>query len=179
MLWHIELEFCIRLCFNEPKIEFDCCNVALIFEGVMSLCIEPGRMSGEFMSWFCLRVRVRCMDKNLGHNYQSLKIELSCFKYVLLETGPFTWHHNFWHCDLDIEVWPTFLLMSLVSMPYTDFKEIPNRRLSNSKIDKISKQEHTPNNKCISSSLLSSLLKARSTNQQILSKCDIFVHIVF
>ena len=35
----------------------------------------------------------------IGHSY---------FTCVFLVTRPFTWYHNFWPSDLDIEVWPTF-----------------------------------------------------------------------
>ena len=40
MLWHIELKFCIWLCFTVLHIQFDCCQFASIFEGVMPL-LEP------------------------------------------------------------------------------------------------------------------------------------------
>ena len=35
-------------------------------------------------------------------------IELSYCRCVFLVTRPFTWYHNFWPRDLDLEVWPTF-----------------------------------------------------------------------
>ena len=38
MLWHIELKFCIWLCFDVLQIKFDCVHLASIFEGVMPLC---------------------------------------------------------------------------------------------------------------------------------------------
>ena len=35
-------------------------------------------------------------------------IWLSYCTCVFLATRPFTWYHNFWPCDLDLELWPTF-----------------------------------------------------------------------
>ena len=35
-------------------------------------------------------------------------IDLSYFICVFLVTRPFTWYHNFWPSNLDLEVWPTF-----------------------------------------------------------------------
>ena len=37
MLWHIELKFCIWLCFTVPQIKFECRQFALMFVGVMPL----------------------------------------------------------------------------------------------------------------------------------------------
>ena len=37
MLWHIELKFCIWLCFTVLQIKFECCQFASIFVGVMPL----------------------------------------------------------------------------------------------------------------------------------------------
>ena len=37
MLWLIELKICIWLCFTEIKINFDCCQFASIFCGIMPL----------------------------------------------------------------------------------------------------------------------------------------------
>ena len=37
MLWHIELKFCIWLCFTELQIKFECHQFASIFVGVMPL----------------------------------------------------------------------------------------------------------------------------------------------
>ena len=34
-------------------------------------------------------------------------IGLSYCTCIFLMTRPFTWYHNFWPCDLDLEVWPT------------------------------------------------------------------------
>ena len=37
MLWHIELKFCIRLCYTVLQIKFECREFASIFVGVMPL----------------------------------------------------------------------------------------------------------------------------------------------
>ena len=37
MLWHIELKFCIWLCFTVLQIKFECRQFALMFVGVMPL----------------------------------------------------------------------------------------------------------------------------------------------
>ena len=36
------------------------------------------------------------------------EIGLSYYTCVLLVTRPSTWYHNYWPCDLDLELWPTF-----------------------------------------------------------------------
>ena len=36
------------------------------------------------------------------------EIGLSYCTCVFLVTRPLTWYHNFWPCDLDLEVWPIF-----------------------------------------------------------------------
>ena len=33
---------------------------------------------------------------------------ISFWTCVFLVTSPFTWYHNVWPCDRDLEVWPTF-----------------------------------------------------------------------
>ena len=43
----------------------------------------------------------------LAITFKLLKIKLSYFICVFLMTRPFTWYHNFWPRDLDLEVWPT------------------------------------------------------------------------
>ena len=37
MLWHIELQFCIWLCFTVLQIKCECCQFASIFVGIMPL----------------------------------------------------------------------------------------------------------------------------------------------
>ena len=44
----------------------------------------------------------------LAISFKPEVIELSYCICVFLVTRPFTWYHNFWPCDLDLEVWPTF-----------------------------------------------------------------------
>ena len=62
MLWHIELKFCIWLCFNVLQIRFECRHFASILEGVIPLFIRPssdGMYYGMVMS---VRVSVRPSD---------------------------------------------------------------------------------------------------------------------
>jgi hypothetical protein len=44
----------------------------------------------------------------LGISFEWHLIGLSYFIRVFLMTRPFYWYHNFWPCDFDLEVWPTF-----------------------------------------------------------------------
>ena len=37
MLWHVELKFCMWLCFNVLQIKFECCQFVSICVGVMPL----------------------------------------------------------------------------------------------------------------------------------------------
>ena len=53
MLWHIELKFCIWLCFTVLQIKFECRQFLSIFVGVMPLFIRPssdGTYYGMVMS---------------------------------------------------------------------------------------------------------------------------------
>ena len=36
-LWHIELKFCIWLCFTVLQIKFECCQFQVVFDGVIPL----------------------------------------------------------------------------------------------------------------------------------------------
>ena len=44
----------------------------------------------------------------LAITFKQEVISLSYCTLVFLVTRPFTWYHNSWPCDIDLEVWPTF-----------------------------------------------------------------------
>ena len=73
MLWHIELKFCIWLCFTVLQIKFECRQFPSIFVGVMPLLecrilkihsfphfslTRLGLQTGRIMVWWCPSVRV-------------------------------------------------------------------------------------------------------------------------
>ena len=49
--------------------------------------------------WKTLALVITFLPEVIGFSY------CTC---VFPVTRPFTWYHNFWLCDLDLEVWPTF-----------------------------------------------------------------------
>ena len=71
MLWHIELKFCILLCFTLLQIKFECCQFPSIFVGVLPLlelkileihsfphfsltCFDISKL--KFCIWLCFTV---------------------------------------------------------------------------------------------------------------------------
>ena len=127
MLWHIELKFCIWLCFNVLQIKFECRHFASIFEGVMPLC-ELGIMEMcsfphfsptcfDIMSWNFAhdflkcntdQVRVTSLCFNFWRGYASLwtqnirNVQFSAlFSYML------------WHIELKFCIWLCFNVLQI------------------------------------------------------------------
>ena len=109
MLWHIELKFCIWLCFTVLQIKFECRQFASIFVGVMPL-LELKLLEIQFsaLSPTCFDI----LSWNFAHDFvlmyyrSSLSVVNLC--QFLLELCPF-W--NLKYCKYT--VFRTFLLHAL------------------------------------------------------------------
>ena len=84
MLWHIELKFCMWLCFYEPSIEFVCHHFPLIF-------IRPSSDGSYYGMVMSVRVSVRLsVHPGLRPAFSTL------FSYIL------------WHTELKFCTWLCF-----------------------------------------------------------------------
>ena len=66
-LWHIELKFCIWLCFSVPQIKFECHQFPSFFVGVMPL-LEPGILEIHSFPHFSL-TRFDILSWNLAYDF--------------------------------------------------------------------------------------------------------------
>ena len=110
MLWHIELKFCIWLCFTVLQIKFECRQLASSFVGVMPL-LELRILEIHSFPHFSLT----CFDIlswNFAYDFVLLYYRLSSsvvnFRQVLWELCPF-WNLEYWKYT----VFRTFLLHAL------------------------------------------------------------------
>ena len=110
MLWHIELKFCIWLCFTVLQIKFECRQFASIFVGVMPL-LELRILEIHSFPHFSLT----CFDIlswNFAYDFVLLYYRSSSsvvnLRQFLLELCPF-WNLNYWKYT----VFRTFLLHAL------------------------------------------------------------------
>ena len=111
MLWHIELKFCTWLCYTVLQINFECCQFASIFVGVMPL-LELRIL--EIHSF--LHFSLTCFDIlswNFAHDFDLLKYRQSSsvviLRQFLWELCPF-WNIEYWKYT----VFRTFLLHALI-----------------------------------------------------------------
>ena len=110
MLWHIELKFCIWLCFTVLQIKFECCQFALMFVRVMPL-LELTILKIHSFPHFCLS----CFDilsSNFAYDFVSRYYRSSSsavnLRQFLWELCPF-WNLKYWKYT----VFRTFLLHAL------------------------------------------------------------------
>ena len=110
MLWHIELKFCIWLCFTVLQIKFECRQFASIFVGVMPL-LELKLLEIHSFPQFSLT----CFDIlswNFAYDFVLLYFRSSSsvvnLPQFLWELCPF-WNLNYWKYT----VFRTFLLHAL------------------------------------------------------------------
>ena len=110
MLWHIELKFCIWLCFTVLQIKFECRQFALMFVGVMPL-LELRILKIHSFPHFSLS----CFDilsTNFAYDFVSQYYRSSSsvvnLRQFLLELCPF-WNLKYWKYT----VFRTFLLHAL------------------------------------------------------------------
>ena len=110
MLWHIELKFCIWLCFTLLQIKFQCRQFALIFVGVMPLfelrILEIHSFPHFSLTWFDI------LSSNFAYDFVSSYYRSSSIvvnlRQFLWELCPF-WNLEFWKYT----VFRTFLLHAL------------------------------------------------------------------
>ena len=97
MLWHIELKFCIWLCFTVLQIKFQCCQFPSIFVGVMPL-LERRILEIHSFPHFSL-TRFDILSWNFAYDFffTLLQIKLSVINILqfLLELCPF-WNVENW-----------------------------------------------------------------------------------
>ena len=110
MLWHIELKFCIWLCFTVLQIKFECLHFASIFVGVMPL-LELRILEIHSFPHFSLS----CFDilsSNFAYDFVSPYYRSSSsvviLRQFLWELCPF-WNLEYWKYT----VFCTFLLHAL------------------------------------------------------------------
>ena len=110
MLWHIERQFCIWLCFTVIQIKFECRQFPSIFVGVMPL-LELRILEMHSFPHFSLT----CFDIliwNFANDFVSLYFRSSSnvfnLRQVLWELCPF-WNLEYW----EYTVFRTFLLHAL------------------------------------------------------------------
>ena len=110
MLWHIELKFCIWLCFTGLQIKFECRQFASIFVGVMAL-LELRILKIHSFPHFSLT----CFDIsswNFVYDFVLLYYRSSLsvvnLRQFLLELWPF-WNLEYWKYT----AFCTFLLHAL------------------------------------------------------------------
>ena len=97
MLWHIELKFCIWLCFTVLQIKFECHQFALMFVGVMPL-LELRILKIHSFPHFSLS----CFDilsSNFAYDFVSPNYRSSSsvvnLRQFLWELCPF-WNLQYW-----------------------------------------------------------------------------------
>ena len=110
MLWHIELKFCIWLCFTVLQIKFECRQFPSIFVGVMPL-LECRILKIHSFPHFSL-TRFDLLRWNFAFHFVLLYYRSSSsvinLRQVLLELCPF-WNLEYWKYT----VFRTFLLHAL------------------------------------------------------------------
>ena len=111
MLWHIELKFCIWLCFTVLQIKFECRQFALMFVGVMPL-LELRILKIHSFPHFSLS----CFDilsSNFAYDFVSPYYRSSSsvinLRQFLWELCPF-WNLEYWKYT----VFRTFLFHALI-----------------------------------------------------------------
>ena len=110
MLWHIELKFCIWLCFTVLQIKFECRQFASIFVGVMPL-LELKLLeihSFPHFSLTCLNILSWIFAYDFVLLYYRSSSSVVNLRQFLWELCPF-WNLNYWKYT----VFLTFLLHAL------------------------------------------------------------------
>ena len=127
MLWHIELKFCIWLCFTVLKIKFKCRQFPSIFVGVMPL-LELRILKIHSFPHFSL-TRVDILSWNFAYDFVLLYYRSSLsvvnFRRCLLELCPF-WNleywkytvlhifsYTLWHIELKFCIWLCFTALQI------------------------------------------------------------------
>ena len=111
MLWHIELKFCIWLCFTLLQIKFECREFASIFVGVTPL-LELRILEIHSFPHFSL-TSFDILSWNFSYDfvllYYSSSLSIINLRQFLWELCPF-WNLEYWKYT----VFRTFLLHALI-----------------------------------------------------------------
>ena len=111
MLWHIELKFCIWLCFTLLQIKFECCKFTSIFVGVTPL-LELRILEIHSFPHFSL-TSFDILSWNFSYDfvllYYSSSLSIINLRQFLLELCPF-WNLEYWKYT----VFRIFLLHTLI-----------------------------------------------------------------
>ena len=83
MLWHIELKFCIWLCFTVLQIKFECCQFALMFVGVMPL-LELRILKIQFSALFSYMLWHIELKFCIWLCFTVLQIKFECRQFALM-----------------------------------------------------------------------------------------------
>ena len=116
MLWHIELKFCIWLCFTVLQIKFECHQFASIFVGFMPL-LELRILEIHSFPHFSLT----CFDIlswNFAYDFVLLYYRTSS---SVVNLRPFLWELcPFWN----LEYWKFTVFRTFLLHPFTYWAEI-------------------------------------------------------
>ena len=129
MLWHIELKFCIWLCFTVLQIKFQCCQFPSIFVGVMPLLERRileihtfphfslntlWHIELKFCIWFCftlLQIKFECRQfpsifVGVMPLLECRKLKIHSFPhFILTRFNILSWNFAFdFYCTRD-QVW--------------------------------------------------------------------------
>ena len=86
MLWHIELKFCIWLCFTVLQIKFECCQFALMFVGVMPL-FELRKLKIQFSALFSFMLWHIELKFCIWLCFTMLQIKFECRQFASIFVG--------------------------------------------------------------------------------------------
>ena len=109
-LWHIDLKFCILLCFTVLQIKFECCQFPSNFVGVMSLLdLEYWKIhSFPHFSFTCFDISGLNFTYDFVLLYYRSSSSVVNFRHFLMELYPFR-NVEYWK----FTVFRTFLLHAL------------------------------------------------------------------
>ena len=128
MLWHIELKFCILLCFTLLQINFECCKFTSIFVGVTPLLelrileihIFPHFSLTSFgiLSWnfpydfFLLYYRSSLSVVNLQINFCRSYAPFGTYNAGNTQFSAF-FSYILWHIELKFYIWLCFTVLQI------------------------------------------------------------------
>ena len=126
MLWHIELKFCIWLCFTVLQIKFECPQFALMFVGVMPL-LEHRILKIQFSARFSYMLWHIELKFCIWLSFTVLQIKFDCRQFVSIFVGVMPllewkwWNMQFsalfsymlWHIELKFCIWLCFTVLQI------------------------------------------------------------------
>ena len=97
-MWHLSICLCDTNCSkNSPQTKI--WVIMLLCDSVTLFCLlyNNRQASHSYVTTLTLAI-----------TFEQYAVARSYFTCVFLVTRPFSWYGNFWPCDLDLELWPTF-----------------------------------------------------------------------